>query len=249
LPDLQHGSQAILPPADIEGLASQLRPFSTDRHRQLRRLAATLELYAFILHGEQRDGLFAHGPYPLDDGSQLIVQEFNDLQNDFLPWAQTRTGNPYPGLALVRRTRGLDARFDLFGGVRWQTTELAACVKAEELFAYTADGHVKPVPCGEIEHIESCAAAAQNELFLKAAEWTPRYKAEYGVHLFANHLYPFFGWLPQARKWGERIRSEFEDAAAGVLDALLATEELPSIWQFMATTRGGFFTPLAQAPV
>ena len=31
-------------------------------HQRLRRLAATLELYVFILHGEQRDGLFAHGP-------------------------------------------------------------------------------------------------------------------------------------------------------------------------------------------
>ncbi len=249
LPDPDHGSQAILPPADSEGLESRLRPFDTDRHRQLRRLAATLELYAFILHGEQRDGLFAHGPYPLDDGSQLIVQEFNDLQNDFLPWAQTRTGNPYPGLALVRRTRGLDARFDLFGGVRWQTAELAACVEAEGLFACTPDGRVTPVPSDEIEYIEACAAAAQNELFLKAAGWTPRYKAEYGVHLFANHLYPFFRWLPHACEWGRRIRSEFEDAAAGVLDALLAADELPSIWQFMATTEGDFFTPLAQAPV
>ena len=98
----------------------------------------------------------------------------------------------------------------------------------------------------EVERIESCAAAAQNELFLKAAEWSPRYKAEYGVHLFANHLYPFFELLPSGEDWGERIRAEFEAAAGDVLDDLLAGEEVPSIWRFMATTDRRIFLACCQ---
>jgi hypothetical protein len=97
----------------------------------------------------------------------------------------------------------------------------------------------------ELERIESCAASAQNELFLKAADWSPRYKAEYGVHLFANHLHPFFELLSSEQDWGERIRSEFEAAAGDVLDNLLAREEVPSIWNFMATTESDFFWPVA----
>jgi hypothetical protein len=244
LPDPACGTQLILPQDDVGSLDAQLAPFDPEVHQRLRRLAATLELYVFILHGEQRDGLFAHGPYDVGADSQLVVHEFTDLQNDYLPWAKTEARNPWPHLALVRRTKGLRARFDLFGGVLWGAPDLAPCVEAEGLFTRNADGSISPVDLDEVGRIESCATAAQNELFLKAAEWSPRYKAEYGVHLFANHLYPFFQFLPDSRHWGERIRAEFEAAAAVILDDMLAREEPPSIWPFMATTEGEFFWPL-----
>jgi hypothetical protein len=201
-------------------------------------------LYAFILHGEQRDGLFTHGPYDVGGGRQLVVQEFTDLQNDYLPWADTQAQNPYPQLALVRRTKGLGARFDLFGGMLWDAPDLSACVEAEGLFTRTDDGSIVALAMDELEWIESCATAAQNELFLKAAKWPARYKAEYGVHLFANHLYPFFELLPSGEEWGERIRTEFEASATDVLDDLLAEKEPPSIWNFMAATKGEFFWPV-----
>jgi hypothetical protein len=244
LPGQTAGTQPILPRDDIEHLDARLAPADPTVHQQLRRLAATLELYVFILHGEQRDGLFAHGPYDVGGDRQLVVQEFTDLQNHYLPWAQTEARNPYPHLALVRRTKGLNPRFDLFGGVLWDAPDLAPCVEAEGLFTRADDGAIVPLSLDEVERIESCAAVAQNELFLKAAEWSPRYKAEYGVHLFANHLYPFFELLPSSEDWGERIRAEFESAAGDVLDDLLAGEEVPSIWSFMATTDGEFFWPV-----
>jgi hypothetical protein len=247
LPDPVGGTQQILPREDIECLNALLSPVDPGVHQRLRRLAATLELYVFILHGEQRDGLFAHGPYDAGDGRQLVVQEFTDLQNDYLPWAETEARNPYPHLALVRRTRGLGPHFDLFGGVLFDAPDLAPCVEAEGLFTRAEDGSIAPVPMGAVEQIESCAAAAQNELFLKAAEWSPRYKAEYGVHLFANHLFPFFELAGAGPEWGERIRTEFEASAAGVLDDLLAGEEAPSIWKFMATTEGEYFWPVVES--
>ncbi len=247
LPDQLGGTQRILPRDDIESLNTQLTRADPGIHQRLRRLAATLELYVFILHGEQRDGLFAHGPYDVGKGRQLVVQEFTDLQNDYLPWAETEASNPYPQLALVRRTKDIGPHFDLFGGVLFDTQDLTPCVEAEGLFTRVDDGSIVPVSLDEVERIESCAADAQNELFLKAAEWSPRYKAEYGVHLFANHLYPFFELAGCGREWGERIRAEFEASAAAVLDDLLAGEEAPSIWTFMATTTGEYFWPIVDS--
>jgi len=244
LPGPDHGTQPILPEEEVDNLNALLAPFEQDHHRRLRRMAATLELYVFILHGEQRDGLFAHGPYDAGGGSQLVVHEFTDLQNDYLPWARTESRIPYPRLALVRRIKNLDACFDLFGGVLLGGPDLDCCTEAEGLFTRDAEGRIVPVSMDEVQRIESCAAAAQNELFLKAAAWPPRYKAEYGVHLFANHLYPFFELLPGDQDWGMRIRAEFEAAAANVLDTMLADCEPPSIWRFMAMTDGEFFWPV-----
>lgn len=245
LPDQSGHTQPILPPFAVEPLNAQLQATSPSDRKRLRRMVATLELYSFILHGEQRDGLFAHGPYDLGQERQIVVLEYTDLQNDYLPWARTETRNPYPHLALALRLKGVRTRFDLFGGVLFDPRDIAPHVEAEGIFARTADDSVLPISLSEAEKITACAAAAQNELYLKAAEWSPRFKAEYGVHLFANHLRSFFQLVSSTTEVDECIRSEFQASADGLLDSLLARAEPPSIWNFMATTEGEFFWPIA----
>jgi len=244
LPDQGGYTQPILSVDVVAELNDQLVATDLSQRSHLRRLAATLELYCFILHGEQRDGIFAHGPYPLPDGSALVVQEFTDLQNDFLPWAQTNVRNPYAQVALVTRLRGVRARFDLFGGVLFDPADTTPCTEAAGVYTTDANGSVQPVPLDEITHVQKCAAEAQNEIYLTVAEWTTRFKAEYGVHLFANHLRSFFQLIPDTTPdVDERIRAAFQAAAAGVIDPLLARPEPPSIWNFMAVTDGEFFWP------
>lgn len=242
--DQDNGAQPILSHHRVEWLDARIQPSNAHDHARLRRLAATLELYVFMLHGEQRDGLFAHGPYDVGGDDQIVMLEFTDLQNDFLPWAATETQNPYSNLVLVRRISGVTVHCDMFGGIRWDARDIAPHVLAEGLFTRTGNDSIVPVSLDEVEHIESCAAAAQNELFLKAAEWSPRYKAEYGVQLFANHFRLFFESLPDHRAWDERIRHEFEDAACTLLDNLLEQDQPPSIWNYMATTDDDFFWPV-----
>lgn len=244
LPAQGGNTQAILPSETVRALREQIRPTNEEERRSLRRLAAVLELYSFILHGEQRDGIFAHGPYDAGDGTQIVVQEFTDLQNDFLPWAATEARNPYPHLALVLKLRGVRAQFDVFGGVLFDPPDILNAIEAEGIFTCAADGTPIPVAFSEVPLIQRRAAAAQNELYRKAAEWTPRYKAEYGAHLFANHLQSFFLLVPGGARWREPIRKAFEQSAAAVLDGWLANPEPPTMWKFMAMTEGEFFWPL-----
>jgi len=244
-PDQNDGAQPILPMETVAQLNNQLELATKGSRHRLRRLAATLELYVFILHGEQRDGLFAHGPYDAGQGEQVVVLEFTDLQNDFMPWAGAESRNPYSNLALVRRFGGGHPHFDIFGGVRWEESDLEPYILAEGLFTRTGNDEIVPLPLNEVERIETCAAAAQNELFLKAAEWSPRYKAEYGVYLFANHLRSFFDLASPDGEWDGRIRCAFETAAANVLEPMLKRDEPPSIWSYMATTDGDLYWPVS----
>lgn len=245
LPAEGGGTESILAPETVRALASHLRETSPRDRRRLRRLSATLELYAFLLHGEQRDGMFAHGPYPQQDGTEIIVREFNDLQNDFLPWAKTRAHNPYPNLAFVLRLEGVRSRFDMFGGVLFDPVDISPRVRSQALL--TCDevtGNVRPVEFEEIEAIQNAAAEAQNEIFRAATGWTPRTKIEYGIDLFANHLRAFFQAAGIGSAMDSEIRREFHAAAAPLLERLLTSNDPPSIWQFMATTEGDYFWPL-----
>ncbi len=261
LPEERGGTMPILPAGTIARLRALLVETDPLTVKRLRRLAATLELYAFILHGEQRDGLFAHGPYALQERAGtprdlriawgprevLVIREFTDLQNSYLPWAQTRARNLYPNLALALQLRDVTAQFDLFGGVRFDPPEYADRVRAVALVTVADNGEIRAVPFEEIEEIERRAADAQMELYQRALCWSPRFKIEYGLYLFANHVKAFFDLA--GVEAGERIRRAFEEAAAPFLQRLLADAEPPFIWRFMATTEGDFFYPIsAQMP-
>ena len=243
LPEQAGDTQPILPADAVEQLDSQLRETSAGMANQLRRLAATLELYCFILHGEQRDGIFGHGPYAAGNGCQLVVLEFTDLQNDFLPWAQTTVRNQYPNVALVMRLKDVKARFHLFGSMLLDPADIAPQLEAAGLFTCAADGSAHALPLEEIGGLQRCGAEAQNELYVKAAEWPPRFQAEYGVHLFANHLRSFFQIAGFGTSLDEEIRSRFQAAAAEISDRLLAQPDPPSMWKFMAATEGELFWP------
>ena len=244
LPEQANNTQGILPGATASAIDGQLLPMETETIHQLRRMMATLELYCFILHGEQRDGIFGHGLYPACDGSQLVILEFTDLQNDFLPWAETKVRNPYANVAVALRIKGAAAEFRLFGSILLNPPDIAESLQAGRLFTLTANDQILPIPFSEMPLIQRCAADAQNELYLKAAEWSPRFQAEYGVHLFANHLRSFFHLAGLGSSYDERIRQEFQSAAAPLIETLLSQKEPPSMWRFMATTEGDFFWPI-----
>ena len=244
LPEQANNTQAILPPAAASAIDGQLLPMETEAIHQLRRMMATLELYCFILHGEQRDGIFGHGPYPACDGSQLVILEFTDLQNDFLPWAETKVRNPYANVAVAMRVKGVAVQFRLFGSMLLNPPDIAASLQAARLLTRTAGNEIEPVPFSEMSLIQRCAADAQNELYLNAAEWSPRFQAEYGVHLFANHLRSFFHLAGLGTSYDERIRQEFQSAAAPLIETLPSQKEPPSMWKFMAATEGHFFWPI-----
>ena len=86
VPDDAGGTQPILDDASLAAVEALLVPNDADALAGARRLAATLEAWCFVAHGEQRDGIFGHGPYPGEAGRVLLFREFNDLRNTFLPW-------------------------------------------------------------------------------------------------------------------------------------------------------------------
>ncbi len=209
----------------------------------MRRAAATLELYCFVLHGEQRDGIFGHGPYPLADGSVLFVREFNDLRNDYLPWAQTPTRNPYDSIVVAYRAREVSVRCDMFASMTVEPHEFGDRLEGLCVLGIEGDGEPLELDLDQIEAVQSAAADAQEQLYLAALEWDDRYKIAYGAPLFANHLWAVARLAGGARELGERIMVACEQTAARRVDELLAAD-VPSVWAHMGAYPGDFFWPV-----
>jgi hypothetical protein len=235
------GRTQILGEFDIAALEGLVAHVGAERYAHLRRMAATLELYCFALHGEQRDGLFGHGPYPLNDGSALFVKEFNDLHNDFLPWADTASRVAFPTIVVAYRVHDVDVTCDLFGSIVVEPHEIEDRLLGACVLAVNGD-ELHPLGDHEISEVIRSASDAQQEIFLRVVEWDDLYKVEYGGPLFANHVLTFFelAGCPDART---RVADAFAASAAEHAEALLRNP-VPSIWQHLGTTEGPLFAPV-----
>jgi hypothetical protein len=244
LPGEAGGTSPILDEAVIADVVSRLGPAGAERHALVRRTAATLELYSFMLHGEQRDGITGHGPYLLEDGSTLFLKEFNDLRNDYLPWARTDTRNVLDNVVVAHRARDVRVHCDMFGSMNVAPPEFGQLLDGLAVLT-NEHGVLRTVGDDELPTIQEAASDAQQELFLRAVEWDDAYKIAYGAPLFANHLKPFFDLAGLTDpSYGERIMRACE-ATAERMTPLLLGKPVPSMWPHFGTTEGPLFWPVA----
>lgn len=243
LPGETGGTLPILDEDVVEDLADRATPADPDRHTGMRRMAATLELYEFILHGEQRDGIFGHGPYDLGAGRLLFCKEFNDLRNDYMPWARTEARCAVDNVVVVQVAHDVELSCDMFGSMTVEPHELGD--RLEGIAVVTNEGGtLRELADDERAAIQRAAADGQEELFLKAVEWDDRYKIEYGAPMFANHLKPIFDLVGMPEDAGRRLMEACQGTADAHVDELLSGNDVPSIWKHMADPEGPFYWPL-----
>jgi hypothetical protein len=179
---------SILDTQDIAALANIAEECDVDRKRELRRLAATLELYCFVLHGEHRDGIFHHGPYDIGQGEQMVVKDFTDLQNDFLPWSGELTRLPVQAVSVIYvLPRKAHCRIDLWGTAHFEDDPYEQILRAV-VVSYAEDGKPYPMPLEEWSALARAAQMAQKHIFVTVAQWPVDERTRYGARLFANHL-------------------------------------------------------------
>jgi len=242
LPGEDGGRLNILDADVLDDVVGRCAPVDPEHHKLIRRLAATLELYEFILHGEQRDGIFGHGPYDLGDGRILFVKEFNDLRNTYMPWAATKARLPVPNVVMPYVVRDVEVTCDMFGSMVVEPHELGD--RLEGVAVLTNDGGtLRELPDEAWTEVQHLAADAQEELFLTAVEWDTRYRITYGAPLFANHMKSLFDLARMPEDAGERAMAAFLQTAERLVDELLETE-VPYIWTHMAEGETEMYWPM-----
>jgi hypothetical protein len=241
LPDEAGRTQPILDEPTLDRLRELVAPAPREQLDATRRLAASLEAYCFVAHGEQRDGIFGHGPYPGTGGSVLFCKEFNDLRNDFLPWARTGARNVYDNVVVVYECRDVRVACDMFGGI--VTDPLDFHNRVERVAVLTqAGGELQPLGPDEQAVARAAAEQATNEIFFTVVEWPDRYRVEYGAILFMNHVRPFLALA--GIDADDRLAAAAEATAAHYVDTLLAGPDPPAVMVHWGTTEGPLFWPV-----
>lgn len=245
VPEAAGGRLEMLDASDVAALDALLEPVDDAALARIRRFAATLTLYCFILHGEQRDGIFGHGPYPSADGTTLFVQEYNDLAECPLPWADTEAQAAFPAVAIAYRARDVEVRCDLFGSMVVEPSDYAERVTHAQILV-PEDGRLRALTGDEVDALEQAATAAQQELYLRAIAWDDRFKITYGAPLFANHVAPLFRLAGDPDAF-ERIAAAFAGTAERMVGQLDGGP-VPSMWQHMGDPNTTFYWPAHADP-
>ena len=244
LPRQAGGSLPILDEDAVAELSERARPASEDDRTAIRRMAATLGLFNFIQHGEQRDGIFGHGPYELGGGSVLLGKEFNDLRNDYMPWAKTDTRVPVANVAVIEVAHDVEVSCDMFYRLDDHSSARDRRPARAGRGADRRGRHLRELDMDEVVAIQGAAADAREELFLKAVEWDARYKIEYGAPMFClgNHLKPFLDAAGLGDNASQRLMKACRGTAVRMVDEMLEVE-LPPIWGHMG--QGDFYWPMS----
>jgi hypothetical protein len=225
----------------VDGLAARARergrPQDTTR---VRRAAAQLSLYLFLIHGEQRDGIFHHGPYALDDGSVLVVREFTDLANRFMPWMTEERRLPVSRVVMPMILDHVDCQFDMYGTLYTDPEDYFDRITGFEILA---DDQLEPIAEEQLEELSAESQLIQREVFRGMARWDERYKLLHAASQYANVNHPF---LELAGCTDDEIFAllirPFEAEAEGAYD--LVARHGGKVWERVASGQRPLFPEL-----
>jgi hypothetical protein len=203
----------------------------------VRKALAQMELYCFLIHGEQRDGIFNHGPYALEDGSTLVVKELTDLQNRFMPWVTEDRRLSFPRVVVPIVFKDVEAWFDMYGTLYTDPEDYYPYVTGMEILA---GDDLESITPEQLDSIGGEAHAVQRDVFRVMAGWDEQYKLLHAATQYANVNHPL---LELAGASDDEIRSiliePFEEAGAKYVD--LARRSSERTWTYVASGREPLF--------
>ena len=243
LPDETGATTRILDAPGLQRVVERLEPVDEERFALIRQAVAKLQMYAFLFHGEQRDGVFGHGPYDAGDGSVVFLREINDLQNDYVPWAVDGASSPVPNVVVAYRTSGVAIRCDLFGSLVAEPHDFAERVEGVAVLTAGDGGRLRRLEDEEVVAVKQAAATGTKTLFSRMAAWSDEYKLRYGGPLFANHLKTFFDLAEIDGSIGTRLMTTFEATADELCQGILQ-RDTAGVWKHMAWGDDDCFWPV-----
>jgi hypothetical protein len=201
----------------------------TEEMAAVQAAVAAVSLYSFLLHGEQRDGHFDHGPYRLEDGTSLLLHELNDVANDFVPWAERDRPLGVSNICIAYALRDVAMQFSIFGGCLTDPVDFRSRVERIAVFT-VEDGVARPLPLDELQALAIRAGELQMDLYGRILDWPDIERVRYGRWLYGNHLVPFLR-LADRPALVERAAERFREVGQVAAEEFIAGPPIPAVFQ------------------
>lgn len=210
---------------------------------ELSQVTAGLQLYNYVLRGEQRGTTNFHGPYPAEaPGRVLVVEEFTRLRHDELPWSADPPVLPVDTVCAVLELEGVALRFDLFQGMAADPPEYRSRLRRAALVTCD-DGDPRVLAPDEQEGVVAACAAERPRLFRAMLEWDADYKIAYGAYHYLDFLMPFLDAAGVGEPVKEEARRRFDATVQRRLREVADTDPVP-VWTRLFDEPARMFTPL-----
>jgi hypothetical protein len=213
---------------------------------QLSRLTAGLQLYNFILNGEQRGTAYFHGPYRTPNGGTVVVQEFTRLRDSELPWRPDPPALAFDSVAALIEVEGVSFEFDLFAGMATQPTDYHGHIRRAAVVTCD-DGEPRALTDAETAELIQTSLAAQAPLFREMVAWKPEYKVAYGAYHYLDFLVIFLRAAGASDAVVAEARERFQQTLAARLTEVVEAEQLP-VWDRFFSRPQPLFSPLGATP-
>ncbi len=243
-PPSEGGSHRILDADRLAELEATLEPVDPERLREARRLSGIAATFALLLHGEQRDGLSGHGPYPSAGGRRLFFIEYTDLRNDFLPWAPGPDKVAMDAISFMYEIPGeVEVLHDPYGSITTEPLEFFDRLLRMQVFARRG-AELRQLTTDEIASAQSILSDVRDELYMEMIGWPERMRVQYGGWLFANHLNTFIACAGAPPALTEDLRQRAQSTTTRRYDELSALPEIPNLYRHLREPGVPLFTPI-----
>jgi hypothetical protein len=206
-------------------------------------VTAGLQLYNYVLRGEQRGTTNFHGPYPArEPGRVLLVEEFTRLAGDELPWSADPPVMPLDTVCAILELDDVELRFDLFQGMAAEPPDYRSRLRRVALLTCD-DGPPRELSAEERRQILEAAKSERPRLFRQALEWDADFKIEYGAFHYLDFLFPFLDAAKVGQDVKDEARTRFAETRRRRLREIADTEPVPVFTRLFADSPR-LFTPL-----
>jgi hypothetical protein len=157
----------------IEWVKDHIQPVSPEQTSKVRRTIGSVDLYAFIDECEARAKIVNHGPYPMNNGENLVLTEYTNLHDGhgrlWLPWSATEAKLPSSTLGIAMTLKEAKTRFNDIGTMTVDPGDYSKLVSG--IAAYRKSGNkIFSVGLDELPAYAEAADNAQAELYMKFAQ-------------------------------------------------------------------------------
>jgi hypothetical protein len=235
----------ILDRARVAELASRLTTATPQRIEAARRLSGTAASYALLLHGEQRDGITGHGPYPGPSGRRLLFVEYTDLRGDFLPWAPAPGEVALDGLSFLYEVpESVQVRHDPYGSLTVDPLDFLSVVGRLRVFARVGT-ELRVLDDDQIAAVRDALTDAQDGLYARIVGWPEAMRVQYGGWIFANHLHAFALAAGAPAELSAELAQRTRRTAASVHAQLSSRATMADLYRNVRSSDVPLFTPVA----